>query len=149
MTTQKDFKRLVRGRMRKTGESYTTARASLITQAAKRPSTGNGAHPEANGTSISVLAPAPAAQKAPPADFAKLAGMADSVIKEKTGCAWDRWVWALDQAGAYNWPHRAIAQGLLGRRATEGNQPRNHARSGEGKVACRLRCTPSGRRGGR
>ena len=110
MTTQKDFKRLVRGRMQKTGESYTTARASLITQAAKRPSTGNGAHPEANGTSISVLAPAPAAQKAPPADFAKLAGMADSVIKEKTGCAWDRWVWALDQAGAYNWPHRAIAQ---------------------------------------
>jgi hypothetical protein len=29
MTTQKDFKRLVRGRMQKTGESYTAARANL------------------------------------------------------------------------------------------------------------------------
>lgn len=27
MTTQRDFKRLVRGRMQKTGESYTAARA--------------------------------------------------------------------------------------------------------------------------
>ena len=36
MTTQKDFKRLVRGRMQKTGESYTAARASLLAQSAKR-----------------------------------------------------------------------------------------------------------------
>jgi hypothetical protein len=112
MTTQKDFKRLVRGRMQKTGESYTTARASLITQAAKRRSTGSGAHPETNGrdASLSVVATAAAAPKVQPADLAKLAGMADSVIEEKTGCAWDRWVWALDHVGAYNWPHRAIAQ---------------------------------------
>lgn len=34
MTTQKDFKRLVRARMRKTGEAYTTARAQLL---AKQP----------------------------------------------------------------------------------------------------------------
>ena len=30
MPTDKDFKRLVRGRMQKTGESYTAARANLI-----------------------------------------------------------------------------------------------------------------------
>jgi hypothetical protein len=30
MTTNKDFKRLVRGRMQKTGESYTAARANLL-----------------------------------------------------------------------------------------------------------------------
>lgn len=34
MTTHKDFKRLVRGRMQKTGEAYTTARSHLL---AKRP----------------------------------------------------------------------------------------------------------------
>jgi uncharacterized protein YndB with AHSA1/START domain len=112
MATQKDFKRLVRGRMQKTGESYTTARASLLTQGAKRKSSGNGVHAETNGhgTTVPVIATAPAAPKAQPADFAKLAGMADEVIKEKTGCTWDRWVWALDQVNAYNWPHREIAQ---------------------------------------
>ena len=83
MTTQKDFKRLVRGRMQKTGESYTTARASLLTQGATR----NGAAAETNGHS--ALAPAlsprkgvvpaengPTQSKAQPVDFAKLAGMA-------------------------------------------------------------------------
>jgi len=30
MTRQRSFKRLVRSRMKKTGESYTTARASLL-----------------------------------------------------------------------------------------------------------------------
>ncbi len=30
MPTDKDFKRLVRGRMQKTGESYTAARATLL-----------------------------------------------------------------------------------------------------------------------
>jgi len=32
MPTNKDFKRLVRARMRKTGESYTAARAHLLTK---------------------------------------------------------------------------------------------------------------------
>ena len=30
MTTQKDFKRVVRARMQKTGESYTAARAHVV-----------------------------------------------------------------------------------------------------------------------
>ena len=32
MPTQKDLKRLVRARMRRTGEAYTTARAQIITK---------------------------------------------------------------------------------------------------------------------
>ena len=88
MPTDKDFKRLVRGRMQKTGESYTTARAHL--RKAK-----------------------PAAADAPssaPAEYARLAGRSDAVLKEKTGCTWERWVKALDRAKAYTWPHREIAK---------------------------------------
>ncbi|HEV8453798.1 MAG TPA: hypothetical protein VGQ24_02830 [Gemmatimonadales bacterium] len=86
MPTDKDFKRLVRGRMQKTGESYTTARAHLRKQ---KPT--------------AAVSPAPA-------DYAKLAGRSDAILKEKTGCAWERWVKALDGAKAYTWPHRKIAK---------------------------------------
>jgi hypothetical protein len=93
MPANKDFKRLVRGRMQKTGESYTTARAHLLKQkpavpAAARPSTAR-----------------PAA-----VDYAKLAGRSDAIIKERTGCTWERWVKALDYAQAYTWTHREIAK---------------------------------------
>ena len=90
MPTNKDFKRLVRGRMQKTGESYTSARAHLRKQ-----------EPTA------AAAPAPARA---PADYAKLAGRSDAILKEKTGCTWERWVKALDSAKAYTWPHREIAK---------------------------------------
>src|SRR2546427_13299747 len=86
MPTNKDFKRLVRGRMQKTGEAYTTARAHLLKQ--KPPA-----------------APPPGA-----VDYAKLAGRSDAVIKERTGCTWERWVKALDHAQAYTWTHREIAK---------------------------------------
>jgi hypothetical protein len=84
MPTNKDFKRVVRARMTKTGESYTTARAHLL---------------------IKKPAPTPA-----PSDFGKLAGMSDATIKAKTGCTWDRWVWALDRVEAHDWEHREIAE---------------------------------------
>ncbi len=90
MPTNKDFKRLVRARMTKTGESYTAARARL--------------HP-----------PATPSPKQPPVatpDFATIAGMSDAAVKAKTGCAWDRWVWALDKAGAHGWDHARIARHL-------------------------------------
>ncbi|MDX6601881.1 MAG: hypothetical protein QOF13_1083 [Solirubrobacterales bacterium] len=87
MPTDKDFKRLVRGRMQKTGESYTTARAHLRKQ---RPT---------------AVAPVPA-----PADYATLAGRSDAIIKERTGCSWERWVKALDHKKAYTWPHGEIAK---------------------------------------
>jgi uncharacterized protein YndB with AHSA1/START domain len=91
MPTDKDFKRLVRGRMQKTGESYTAARAHLRKQ---KPTT--------------AVAPAPK-----PADYAKLAGRSDAVLKENTGCTWERWVNALDRAKAYSWPHREIARFVM------------------------------------
>jgi uncharacterized protein YndB with AHSA1/START domain len=83
MPTHKDFKRLVRGRMQKTGESYTSARANL-------------------------LKPQPAPPPPPP-DYARIAGMSDDAVKAATGCAWARWVGALDGVQADTWTHREIA----------------------------------------
>jgi uncharacterized protein YndB with AHSA1/START domain len=94
MTTNKDFKRLVRGRMLKTGESYTAARSNLI-------KTGR-ADRQAGGPKVR----APGARP----DYAKLAGWTDDLIKAKTGCDWDRWVKALDYTKAYEWSHREIAR---------------------------------------
>ncbi len=91
MPTNKDFKRLVRGRMEKTGESYTAARAHLRT---KKPS--------------SAVLPSIA-----PAEYAKLAGRSDAIMKERTGCTWERWVKALDREKAYTWPHRDIARHVV------------------------------------
>jgi hypothetical protein len=89
MPTNKDFKRLVRSRMRKTGEAYTTARAHLLrkrpTRSAPRPTAGSP-------------------------DYAALARMSDATIAAKTGCTWERWVRALDHVGAQDWSHRAIAE---------------------------------------
>ena len=39
----------------------------------------------------------------------RLAGMADATIKAKTGCTWDRWVFALDHYGADKMSHGEIA----------------------------------------
>jgi hypothetical protein len=80
MPTNKDFKRVVRARMTKTGESYTAARAQLL-----------------RNTS-------PAST-----DYASLAGKSDAAIEKATGCTWERWVYALDRAKASEWPHRDIA----------------------------------------
>jgi hypothetical protein len=88
MPTQKDLKRLVRRRMQKTGESYTTARSQLLRKKSTPP------------------VPAPPA----PPDYARLAGISDTAVKAATGCGWDRWVYVLDRAGAPEWPHRQIAE---------------------------------------
>ncbi|HXH63082.1 MAG TPA: hypothetical protein VNG95_02800, partial [Gemmatimonadales bacterium] len=85
MPANKDFKRLVRRRMQKTGESYTAARVHLL----------NNAKPVLSGP--------------PPEDYAKIAGIGDASLKAKTGCTWERWVNALDRAGAGEWSHREIA----------------------------------------
>jgi len=90
MPTNKDFKRLVRARMSKTGEAYTTARAKLLQKQQRQPTP-----------------PPPPPVPAP--DYARLAGMSDATIKAKTGCTWERWVRALDRVGAHEWSHRAIA----------------------------------------
>jgi hypothetical protein len=98
MTRQKDFKRLVRARMKKTGESYTSARAQITRKTAK------------TKTTSATVASAP-----DPKDFAKLAGMSDAVIKEKTGCTWDKWVKSLDYYGADKMSHREIAELVSGK----------------------------------
>jgi uncharacterized protein YndB with AHSA1/START domain len=94
MPTDKDFKRLVRTRMRRTGEAYTTARARLLQKPRRR---------------TQQRAPAPRREPPTPA-YAQLAKMSDATIEAKTGCGWARWVGALDHAGAHDWSHRAIAQ---------------------------------------
>ncbi|HET9636433.1 MAG TPA: hypothetical protein VFP26_10930 [Gemmatimonadaceae bacterium] len=76
MTANKDFKRLVRARMKKTGEAYTTARSRLV--------------------------------KKPKLNYATIAGMSDVVIKQKTGCTWEKWVKALDYHGAEKLRHAEI-----------------------------------------
>jgi hypothetical protein len=93
MPANKDFKRLVRGRMQKTGESYTAARAHLLKQNPTAPAAAR-----------------PSAARPPAVDYAKLAGRSDAIIKVRTGCTWERWVKALDYAQAYTWTHREIAQ---------------------------------------
>lgn len=80
MTKNADFKRLVRARMQKTGESYAAARAQMLD------------------------APPPL-----PDEYAELAGMSDAAVQRRTGQTWPEWVAALDAAGAGSLDHAAIA----------------------------------------
>ena len=85
MPRDKDRKRIIRNRMKKTGESYTTARAHVISK-------------------IKVTEP-----PASIANYAALAGMKDEAIAAKTGRTWQQWVRALDGDNAAALPHRDIA----------------------------------------
>jgi uncharacterized protein YndB with AHSA1/START domain len=102
MPTQKDFKRLVRRRMQKTGESYTAARAQLLRHDEPKP----GPAPAARSVAVRRSRTPRAAKP----DYAKLAGMSDAAVKKATGCTWEKWAGALDYAGARDWPHRKIAE---------------------------------------
>jgi len=117
MTTQKDFKRLVRARMEKTGEAYTTARAQLLKKGewgvGSGSSRGKAGASVTSSTAITAAqlanqvaaAPAAGAPTFPDAaDFARLAGMSDEKVKKATGCAWKSWVKSLDHVEAYNGP---------------------------------------------
>src|SRR5438874_589515 len=94
MPRNKDLKRLVRARMKKTGEAYTTARAQLL----KRPRFKTRSAVSAASVS-----------SAPKQNFAEAAGMSDASIKAKTGCNWERWVKTLDKFGADKKSHREVA----------------------------------------
>ena len=101
MPRQKDLKRLVRARMQKTGEAYTAARAQVL----RRPRA-----PKHTDAAV-LAAAAPVTTTHPePKDYARIAGMGDDVIKEKTGCTWELWVKALDYSRAYELSHREIAK---------------------------------------
>src|SRR3982074_1191654 len=80
MTRHQSFKRLVRDRMEKTGESYTSARAMLL-----------------------------AAQEPGAADEPVLT-MSDEAIRRRTGRGWEDWFDLLDDWGAAERPHREIAR---------------------------------------
>jgi hypothetical protein len=85
MPRDKDRKRIIRTRMKKTGESYTTARAHILSKAQTTK---------------------PAARAA---DLAALAGMRDDLVAAKTGRTWQEWVRVLDADAAGTMPHRDIA----------------------------------------
>jgi hypothetical protein len=91
MTRQKDLKRLVRTRMKKTGESYTAARAQLTRKKHRT-----------------------AARPVPENRYAELAGMGDEAVRAKTGKTWKQWVRALDVVDAAEMPHRDIARHVGG-----------------------------------
>jgi hypothetical protein len=80
MTRQRSFKRLVRSRMEKTGESYTAARAVLL-----------------------------AGEDEPQAAESWLA-TSDERIRERTGRGWEEWFDLLDDWGAAERPHREISR---------------------------------------
>ncbi len=87
MTKNQDFKRLVRARMAKTGESYTAARAQLLS----------------------------APQDPTSDEFAEIAGIADDTVVDKTGKSWPDWVSALDGLDAQGWSHKMIAAAIRDR----------------------------------
>lgn len=99
MTENKDLKKVIRARMRKTGESYTAARAV-------------------------VLARTPSGKKSPYAaprdEWPALAGMSDDAVAKKTGRTWAEWVRALDADEAFAWDHRDIAKHIAEAHATPG-----------------------------
>jgi uncharacterized protein YndB with AHSA1/START domain len=105
MTLQRDRKKLIRARMRKTGESYTAARLRLLAKplpTPEPPAAPPAAEPPKGREGRAPKAVAP--------NYAALAGMSDAAIKASTGCDWTAWVGALDYAGAADLSHRAIAE---------------------------------------
>lgn len=90
MTTHKSFKRLVRARMEKTGESYTTARVALLT--AEEPKASEG----------------PALS------------MSDDAIRRRTGRGWEEWFDLLDEHGTADSPHGEVARWLAEEHGIEG-----------------------------
>jgi uncharacterized protein DUF4287 len=81
MTKQKSFKRLVRARMEKTGESYTAARGTLL-----------------------------AAEEQPKSTDGPTLTMSDDAIRRRTGRGWEEWFDLLDEWGAADQPHKEIAR---------------------------------------
>ena len=109
MPRNKDLKRLVRARMSKTGESYTTARAKVVARSSSisRPVSTREVAPRTAARDVAT--PAVRAARKPRVNYAELAGMSDEALEAKTGCSWVRWVGALDYHRADTLPHREIA----------------------------------------
>jgi hypothetical protein len=89
MTTQSSFKRLVRRRMGKTGESYTAARAALLRPVEQKP-----------------------AERPPLAT-------SNEHIGRRTGHGWEEWFDLLDAWGAAGRTHREIARWVAEQQGVE------------------------------
>ena len=100
MPRNKDLKRLVRARMKKTGEAYTAALARINSKSKKATTY------KATSRSTARTASTSAAK----IDYAVIAGMSDEKLKQKTGCTWKRWVGALDGHRADQMSHGEIAK---------------------------------------
>lgn len=85
MTTQKTFKRRVRARAAKTGESYTAARAQLVHRAAP----SDPSHP-----------------------VEELTGYSDEMVRRRSGRSMTEWLELLDTWGATERRHPEIARWL-------------------------------------
>ena len=108
MPEQKDWKRLVRARMKKTGESYTTARAQILRRSGPPDASSRSPRREERDearTPRSAMRDVAASPK-----LAELAGMSDDAVRAKTGRDWAEWVRELDARGAVSMPHRDIAR---------------------------------------
>jgi Domain of unknown function (DUF4287) len=92
MTRQKTFKRRVRERMEKTGESYTAARRMLI---------ADGDRPD---TAVAEFEPP----------------VSEERVVEATGHGWQEWFKALDDWGAPGHTHTEIARWLREEHAVDG-----------------------------
>jgi len=102
MPRQKDLKRLVRARMKKTGEAYTAARAQIV-----RREKGERA---VTPPRTAATSPPPAQTRDPsPAQYTELAGMGDDKVEAKTGRRWEEWVRVLDGHDAVRMKHGEVA----------------------------------------
>jgi uncharacterized protein YndB with AHSA1/START domain len=90
MTEHKSFKRIVRSRMKKTGESYTSARAALL-----------------------------AADDGKAADGAAFT-MSDDAIRRRTGRGWEEWLDLLDEWGAADRSHKEVARWVAEQEVADG-----------------------------
>jgi hypothetical protein len=97
MPREKDLKRLVRARMRKTGEAYTTARSHVLRKPRRTASPA---------VTPDRLTNEPSAR----GDLATIAGMNDAAVRENTGRGWEEWVRTLDTHDAHTLPHTTIAK---------------------------------------
>jgi len=103
MPKHKDLKRLIRGRMQKTGESYTTARLHIVQK-----SNGVLQGPITKTPTTTMPAVKVPNQESRP-NYAAITRMSDESVRKATGCTWERWVKALDRDQAFQMTHREIA----------------------------------------
>ncbi|GAB4071316.1 hypothetical protein GCM10028777_39120 [Angustibacter speluncae] len=94
MTQHRSFKQLVRARMARTGERYTTARAVLL-----------AAHDRDTGPDGTTSGP--------------VLATSDERVRERTGRGWEEWFDLLDDAGMRQRPHREVARWLAAERGLD------------------------------